>query len=302
MRPYAVTLAVMLTAGCAAPPHVEERGAERIPGTEGVGGILQDVYAASPSGNLILFLRERGGPPAPEDAALASLNGFTLLDRRTAEARAVGVNGSSLGEAVARRSDLLLGSLCWSDTDDAVRLGISAGPNVVLDLNASTLEWRLGVRPSPPDPAVCPPFRVTGRQLLEGTGRFIIESGNGVIRVIDREASDQLLLDYRGSTLERDVYLNDVRLAPGGRRIAIVVSRGTGSFTGATELYVLSAVSGEPASRSLGGPVFHVRWSRAGDELFAVADTRDAGPQRAIYSWAFPDRDSTLISHASGSG
>ena len=280
--------ATLLMLACSTPPHVEERGARRIAGTEGVGGILVDVYSVSPSGSLILYSRESatGAARDPSDV-LSPLHGFGLLDRATGEVRDVGVNASSLQETADRRSDLLLGSLCWSETEDAVRLGLSAGPNAVLDLNASTLEWRLGIRPSPPDPVTCPPWRVTGAQLLENTGRFLIETRDRAIRVIDRDDRDHMLLDYRGSFFARDTYVSDVRLAPDGQRIAVVVSRGTGSFTGASELYVLSLVDGEPESRSLGGPVFHVRWSRRGDELFAVSATSESGGQRAIYRWSF---------------
>jgi hypothetical protein len=287
--PALVVLAAVVALGCAAPPHVTERGAERIAGTEGVGGMLLDAYAVSPSGRLLLFARAR---PGEETAAggsdvLAPLYGFTLLERATGRRRDVGVD-PGLREAVESRPDLLLGSLCWAGAEDGVHLWVDAGPSVELDLNAPTLQWRLGASASPPDPVDCPPWQVTGQELLEGTGPFRVDELDRSIRLVDRAAPDRPLLDYRGAWLARDPYLRDVRLAPGGRRLAVVLSRGTGSFIGAAELFVLSREPGEPGTRSLGGPAFQVRWSRQGDELFAIASTGAGERERAIHRWRFP--------------
>jgi hypothetical protein len=202
------------------------------------------------------------------------------------------VDAGALRDAVEARPALLLGSLCWTDAGDVVRLGVDAGPSVELHINAPTLEWRLGASASPPDPATCPPWQATGPELLESTGRFRVERRGRSVHVVDRAAPERVLLDYGGSWLARDTYVRDVRLAPGGRYLAVVLSRGTGSFTGPGELFVLSREPGEPATRSLGGPVFQVRWSRRGDELFAMAATGAGGQQRAIHRWSLEESPS----------
>jgi hypothetical protein len=275
---------------CSAPPSVQDRGAEKVAGTEGVAGAVLDAYAVSPSGNLILFSREDSTAlPAAEalDADLQPLHGFYILDRRTGDLRPVGVDTPSLRAAAAARSDLLLGSPCWSNEEDAVRLGVRAGPSVVLNVTESPLDWRMGDRPTAPDSLTCPPWRPHGSDLLEGTGAFLIETTDRTIRVTVRGDPDRVLLDYAGTQLAPNTYLNDVRPAPVGQRIAVVVSRGLGSFTGASELFVLSIEEGESASRSLGGPVFDVRWSRDGRELFAVSND-PPGRGRAIFRWTVP--------------
>jgi hypothetical protein len=284
-----LVVSAVLLAGCALPP-VAERGAEPIAGTVGVGGMLLDASAVSPSGRLLLFARASQGEQAAASGAddLAPLYGFALLERATGRLREVGVDEGTLRGAVEKRPALLLGSLCWTDAEDAVRLGVDAGPTVVLDLQASMLEWRLGTSASPPDPAICPPWQVTGQELLEGTGPFRVDALDRSVRVVGRAAPDRPLLDYRGTWLARDTYVRDVRLSPGGRRLAVVLSRGTGSFTGAAGLFVLSREPGEPETRSLGGPVFQVRWSRRGDELFAIASTGAGEPERAIHRWSLP--------------
>jgi hypothetical protein len=273
----------LLAAACYAPPSVSEEGAERIEATAGVGSAVLDDFAVSPSGDRILFARESQRPVAEEalDDLLGALGRFAILDRPGGRLRSVGVD-EGLGPVVGERQGLAVGPLCWPETGDTVYLGISAGPAIAVDAAAPDPEWRLMARAAPPDAVGCPVGALWWRALQGEVGRFVVEDVDGRVRVESRE-DGRLLFEYGGVLTAPDAYLQDVRLAPGGDRLAVVVSRGLGSFSGAAELFVVSMADGDPPRRSLGGPVFHVRWAGR-DALFAVS-TLDGGPERAIYYW-----------------
>jgi hypothetical protein len=262
---------------------VSEGGAERIEATAGVGSAVLDDFAVSPAGDRVLFARasQLAAAEAAPDDLLGALEGFAIMDLPGGRLRSVDVD-EGLGEVVGARPGLTVGPLCWSETGDTVYLGTSAGPAIAVDAAAPEPEWRLTERAAPPDPIACPVGALWWRALRGEVGRFVVGDEDGRVRVESRE-NGRLLFEYEGVLTAPDAYLQDVRLAPGGDRLAVVVSRGLGSFSGAAELFVVSMGDRDPPPRSLGGPVFNVRWAGR-DALFSVS-ALDGGPERAIYFW-----------------
>jgi hypothetical protein len=285
----AIVPVAFLGAACHAPPSVAEQGAVLIVGTVGVGSVAQDAFAVSPSGEQILFARENRSGVDAETVAVEQqpLLGFAILDRRSGRVQAVGIEVEGLRSAVESDPGLVLGSLCWMENEQTVYLGTSVGPSISVRIGDAMPEWRLGTQGVGSDPVACPASTRWWQEPGGGISPFVVDDRGGAVRVT-RRRDGRVLFEYGGVLAAPDAYIHDALLAPDGNRIAIVVSRGLGSFTGPSELFVVSVAGSDPAHMALGGPVYNVRWSSTG-ELFAVSNL-ERSRERAIFVWAIQSR------------
>lgn len=285
-----LVLVVLLTVDCGAPGHPTEHGASLLRGTEGVEARSVDMVSVSPAGTLLLVpLAVRGldHEPMPSDrdveSDLIAGLGRTVLYELTADSvRPTRADEAALTALAGERPELFLGEACWSVAGDVVYLGRTDRDALALAVGDTEPEWRL-VKFTGEDVPDCPPPPARGEQLLGPHGRFVVErAADGGIRVRAGGSPERVLLDYEGTLLRPDTDVSDVVAAPDGQRLAIVLSRGSGSFAGPPELFVISVVSGEPSVLPLGGPAYKVLWTPDGRALLVVSKLRDSA-ELAIY-------------------
>lgn len=283
---------IFLLAGCGTPGHPTEHGASLLPGTEGVEARSLDMVSLSPAGTLLLVPLAAGGSDheaAPADreveaALVAGLGRSVLYDLVTGVVRPTRVDEAALTPLAVERPELFLGETCWSVAGDVVYLGRTRRDALALAVGDAEPEWRL-VKFTERDAPDCPPPPARGEQLLGRHGRFVVErAADGGIRVRASRSPERVLLEYGGTLLGPDTGISDVLAAPDGQRLAIVLSRGLGSFAGPLELLVISVVAGEPSVLPLGGPAYKIRWTPDGRALLVVSRLPDSA-ELAVYRW-----------------
>ena len=253
----------------------------------------------SPAGDLLLFSLSPSAP-ADGDEALDRLHGRSASDDAIDVLASYVIHVLATGELIRpavdrqvferlaeERTDLFFGRPCWSPAGDSVYLGSSPDSAIALPVAGPTPEWVLAKRTAEASGA-CQELPSRGEQLLGDHGDFLIErSSGGSIVVRDRNPPRRVLLDRDGTLARPHVTLAEVAVAPGGQRLAVILSQGRGSFTGPLELWLVSRVDGDVAARRMGGPVYGVTWTSSGTQLLGASRIQGMR-QLAIYRWVTP--------------
>ena len=244
------------------------------------------MFSLSPDGTLLLVplaasQSDPGAAQADTPASLVAGLGRTVLyELGTGAVRSTRVNERALAPIAERRPDLFLAAACWSADGDSVHLGGGDGEALALAVGNPQPEWRVVADGA----GECPRSGRRGEQLLGRHGPFVVERSAGGLRVRAAAEPQWILLEYEGRLMSPDVTVADLALSPDGGRLAIVLARGQGSFSGPSELFVISVAAREPAARSLGGPAFDVRWTPNGASLLA-GSRLPGSADHAIYRW-----------------
>lgn len=304
MRCAGACLLIFSTLGCRNPEHPSERGAHLLPQTEGLELRSDALFSLSPSGGLVLFTRSPSAPGAREGVddrtpdtvsyarSLVQTLARSVLYEVTGRSRSIDVDASTFGPVAEVQPEAFLGPICWTASGDTAYIAGSGPDALAVAVDEPRPAWRLVRFEEATRQRRCPEPAPRGQQLFGDHGPFVIEwvASRRSIQVRDRTSPRRILLRHRGTLLRPDVGLAEVILAPGGNRLAIVVSRGLGSFTGTPELILISRATLDSEPILLGGPVYRVHWAPDGSGIIA-ASTLPRGIMLAIYRWQIGPTD-----------
>lgn len=218
-------------------------------------------------------------PDAGEgDPNLTRLKQFAVVRTSGGALRRIGIDPDFSSEVVLAHRELMFGPPVWSANSDTLFLARTKGVALYAFLGDSAPTWRVGSWDGPDVLWTSPNDRMP-----EAIGNFTISRNRSTIEIQDRTPGGAVFR-YRRGLLSRDVHLHQVRVTEHGDRIAILVSRGRGAFTGTPELFVFSSGG---STLTLGGPTGHPRWSADGKKLYAIAPI-PGSDKNALYSWSVP--------------
>jgi hypothetical protein len=251
---------LLLTAGCGNDPDLLAFGARELPGTVDADYLTARPFSVSPDASMLVFAT----PLVPEqhdgevlEFDRGRLESFRILDLETGSKTAFPTLPPTHSEMLERYG-LLHEAPCWN-----------ADSHTLLFRTRSRSYLKLG--PLHADP--------TWSLVREAPAGLDPECGKRSAPFIGSRAVGR----FRVEGANTQVTVSDARLSPGGDRLAIVYSRGLGSFTGKAHAAVVSTRADDAPARPLGSGVLIVDWL---DQRRLVGYARPDGRREyALFTW-----------------
>jgi len=267
-RSQRISLLLFLLLPTMVPAAVPLAG-EPLPGTEQVR-IRGESLSLSPDGRWLLMY---GGQTSPAEPA--------ILLYSTVRLRSTPVALSSAARQLARqqRGPYLTGG-CWSaDSSSVDLLGLQGTDlfDLTIDQDTPTLELVDDVLPARRR-AVAQCRNVASRP----AGLSVRDMSGGGVQVVDRAGTT--LAEFKPGWLQSRAAIDGLRLSPGERYLAFVVSRFRGSFVASTTGYILDLSMPDDGLRRTFGrrPIPPLLWGPDGCCIYAFDKADGAG---RVYRW-----------------
>ncbi len=275
---------LLLTAGCGNDPDLLAFGARELPGTVDADYLTARPFSVSPDASMLVFAT----PLVPEqhdgevlEFDRGRLESFRILDLETGSKTAFPTLPPTHSEMLERYG-LLHEAPCWNADSHTLLFRTRSRSYLKLGPLHADPTWSL-VREAPAglDPECgkrSAPF--IGSRAV---GRFRVERPDGKALRVRHAESSKVLFEVRPEGANTQVTVSDARLSPGGDRLAIVYSRGLGSFTGKAHAAVVSTRADDAPARPLGSGVLIVDWL---DQRRLVGYARPDGRREyALFTW-----------------
>jgi hypothetical protein len=277
--------ALWLLAGCGSEPDLLAFGARELPGTAEADYLTARPFSAAPDASMLVFATRLPAREESDDLLAfdrSRLASFRILDLDT---------GSKLALPALppeRLRDLELHGLlheapCWHADSRTLLFRTRTRSYLRFGPLYADPAWSLARRaPAGLDPACgerSGPF--IGTRVV---GRFSIERPEGKALRIRHTDAPGVLFEVQPDGAATQVTVSDAKLSPSGDALAVVYSKGVGSFTGKAHAAVVSVREATSPARPLGSGVLILDWL---DERRLVGYARPDGRRNhALFSWS----------------
>lgn len=276
---------VLLLVGCGNEPDLLAFGARELPGTTDADYLTARPFSVAPDASMLIYAtRLPAEQPVEDDFEFdrGRLASFRILDLDSGSEVTLPALPPEHHEHLALHG-LLHEAPCWhadsrtllfrTRTRSYLRFGpLYAEPGWSLASSAPAgLDPACGERSGP----------FIGSRPV---GRFRVERPDGKALRVRHAASADVLFEVHPDGAATQVTISDAKLSPNGEALAVVYSRGVGSFTGKAHAAVVSARAKDPPVRQLGSGVLILDWL---DERRLIGYARPDGRRDyALFTWS----------------